>query len=153
MAMDLTSPPRPGSGVMARRNIELQALAVAAVNAREVPEEILASEFSMENRAFSFTDYIYRGATGWRDWISDIYEEFTGPARYELEEIIATTDDCVVASFRIVGRSVRSRMPLLLRWAGVTWFRDGKLTRVVGYATRSEAVEAAEKAAVEREAA
>ena len=144
MAMDLTSPPRPGSSVMARRNIELQALAVAAVNAREVPREILAPEFSMENRAFSVTDYTYRGAAGWRDWMSDIYEEFTRPARYELEEIIDATDGFVVASFRIVGRSVRSRMPLLLCWTGVTWFRDGKLTRIVGYATRRKALEAAE---------
>ncbi len=152
MAMDLTSPPRPGSGAVTRRNIELQALAVSAVNAREVPREILAPEFSMENRAFSVTDYTYRGATGWRDWMSDIHEEFTRPARYELEEIVAATDDFVVATFHIVGRSVRSRMPLLLCWTGVTWFRDGKLIRIVGYARRSEALQAAAESTANGEA-
>ncbi|HYM54026.1 MAG TPA: hypothetical protein VES97_01585 [Solirubrobacteraceae bacterium] len=127
---------------MSQRNIELHAFAVAAVNAREVPWEILAPEFCMENRASSVTDYSYRGATGWSDWMSDIFEEFTEAARYELEEIVTATDDFVVASFCIVGPSARSGMPLSLRWTGVTWFRDGKATRAVAYATRNEALEA-----------
>jgi len=72
----------------------------------------------------------------------DIFEEFTWKARYELEEIIAATDDFVVSAFCIVGPSARSGRPLSLRWTGVTWFRDGKLTRAVGYTTRREALEA-----------
>ncbi len=137
------SPPRSDLLRMSRINLKLHALAIAAVNAGEVPAEILARGFYMENRAFSVTDYTYRGAAGWREWMSDIFEEFSGRARLELEEIVEATDDFVVARMCIAGTSARSRMPLSLRWVGVTWFRDGKLICSVGYATRGEAVEAA----------
>jgi hypothetical protein len=137
------SPPRPERTRVSQENLELHARAVAAVKRRDVPFEILASEFWMENRAFSVTDYTYRGAAGWRDWMSDIFEEFAGRARYELEETLAATDDFVVACLRIVGLSARSGAPLVLCWAGVTWFADGKLTCAVGYATSDEALEAA----------
>jgi hypothetical protein len=137
------SPPRWELCWMSQANVELQALAVAAVNAGQVPEELLALGFWMENHAFSVTDYTYRGTGGWREWMSDIFEEFAGRARLEIEEIIETTDDFVVARMCVVGTSARSRTPLSLRWVGVTWFRDGKLTCIVGYATRAEALEAA----------
>jgi len=128
---------------MSQRNIALHRLVVAAVNAREVPEAILAPDFCMENHASSVTDYTYHGVTGWRDWMNDIFEEFTTGARYEVEDIIAVGDEFVVATFCIVGRSARSGMPLEFRWVGVTWFRDGQATRAVGYSTRGEALAAA----------
>jgi hypothetical protein len=137
------SPPRPQRSRRSQENLELHARAVAAVRAREVPLEILAPGFWMENRAFSVTDYTYRGAAGWRDWMNDIFEEFTGRARYELERTLAATDDFVIACFCIVGRSARSGARLMLCWTGVTWFRDGKLICTVGYATSDEALEAA----------
>jgi len=43
--------------------------------------------------------------------------------------------------FYVVGRGARSGMPLELRWAGATWFRDGKATRAIGYASPREALE------------
>lgn len=128
---------------MSQRNIALHRLVAAAVNAREAPEAILAPDFCMENRASSVTDYTYHGVTGWHDWMNDIFEEFTTGARYEVEDIIAVGDEFVVATFCIVGRSARSGMPLEFRWVGVTWFRDGRATRAVGYSTRGEALAAA----------
>jgi len=140
--MAMGSPPRLDRDGLSRLNVELHASVVAAVNTREVPREILAPEFCLENHASSVTDYTYRGAMGWRDWISDIFEEFTGEVRYEIEEIIGATEDLVAAAFRIVGPSVHSGRPLSLRWTSVTWFRDGKVTRTIGYSTRAEALAA-----------
>jgi ketosteroid isomerase-like protein len=97
----------------------------------------------MENRATAVTDHQYRGANGWRDWMNDMLEEFTGSARCELEEIVFAEDDCVVAAFRISGVSVHSGEPLAFRWVGVTWMRDGQAIRSAGFATRGEALEAA----------
>ena len=96
----------------------------------------------MRNCASSVSDYTYRGESGWRDWMEDLFEEFAGKPRYELEQIVATGDDYVVAEYCIRGRSARSGKPLAFRWTGVTWFARGALTRAAGYASRREALEA-----------
>ncbi len=65
------------------------------MKAGDVPSEILARGFYMRNCASSISDYTYRGESGWRDWIEDLFEEFTGKPRYELEQIVATGEDYV----------------------------------------------------------
>ena len=55
---------------------------------------------------------------------------------------MACGEDFVVATFSVVGYGALSEEPLEFRWAGVTWFRDGKATRAIGYTTRREALEA-----------
>jgi hypothetical protein len=47
-----------------------------------------------------------------------------------------------VATYSLIGRGALSGTELELHWAGVTWFRDGKATRAVGYTTREEALRA-----------
>jgi ketosteroid isomerase-like protein len=126
-----------------QQNIELHGRVIAAANAREVPSELLAPEFSMEHHTSAITDYTYRGAPGWRDWIDDLLEEFTDDARCEVEELIAAGDDFVVAMLRVAGHGIHSGHPLEFRWAEVTWFRDGLATRSVGYTSGSEALLAA----------
>ncbi len=140
----MASPPRPYRDTPSpQRNLEIHERVVQAVNAREVPEDVLAPGFQMVNRASAVTDYTYHGATGWRDWMDDIFEEFLSGARYEMEEVVAEAWDRVVATFRISGRSARSRQPLEFRWTSVTWFDAGRATRTAGYATPDEALEAA----------
>jgi len=66
---------------MSQRNVEVHDRVVEAVNAREVPEDVLAPGFRMENRASAATDYTYYGARGWNEWMSDLFESFAdGPA-------------------------------------------------------------------------
>jgi hypothetical protein len=125
-----------------QRTIELHEAAVAAVQARRVPEEILAPGFRMENRVSAVTDYSYHGAMGWRDWMNDVFEFFVDGADYAVEELIAASEDFVVALFCIAGIGALTKMPLEFRWAGVTWFRDGKAIRAAGYPTRREALQA-----------
>ena len=118
-------------------NIQLHARVVAAMKAGDVPSEILARGFYMRNCASSISDYTYRGESGWRDWVEDLFEEFTGKPRYELEQIVATGEDYVIAEYCIRGRSARSGKPLAFRWTGVTWFANGFLTRAAGYASNA----------------
>jgi ketosteroid isomerase-like protein len=130
-----------------QRNIELQGRAVAALNAREVPAELLAPGFRMRNCASAVADYTYRGAGGWRDWMNDMFEEFTDRAMLRIEQIVATSEEFVVASFCIDGASARLGTPLSFRWTGVTWFNNGRVTRAEGYSSRREALEAVRREA------
>lgn len=127
---------------MSQRNIDLHTRGVQAANAREVPVDLLAPDFRMENRVTAVTDNTYHGADGWREWMSDLFDVFAEGARYEVEEIIAAGEDFVVAMLCVAGVGARSGLPIVFRWAGVTWFRGEKVLRAVGYANRSEALEA-----------
>src|ERR1019366_2531493 len=55
-----------------QRNIDVHARAVAAVVAREVPAEILAPDFRMEDPVTAVSDYTYHGGDGWREWMRDL---------------------------------------------------------------------------------
>jgi ketosteroid isomerase-like protein len=126
----------------AKRNVELAARIVEAVGRRSVPEELLAAGFRMDNRTSSITDRTYHGARGVREWMGDLFEVFAPGARYAIDEVLATGEDYVVASYSLLGRGARSGTSLELRWTGVTWFRSGKAIRAVGYTTREEALRA-----------
>ncbi|HUH80241.1 MAG TPA: hypothetical protein VLZ06_02845, partial [Solirubrobacteraceae bacterium] len=69
---------QPGTS---EHNVQLHARAVAAMKAGEVPSDILAPGFYMRNCASSVSDYTYRGESGWRDWMEDLFEEFNGKPR------------------------------------------------------------------------
>jgi hypothetical protein len=129
---------------ISQRNIDVHARMVAAVNTREVPDGLLAPDFRMENHAAAAIDYTYCGATGWREWMSDLFEVFAEGACYGVDELIAAGDDFVAAMFCVVGPSAHSGKWLEFCWAGVTWFRDGKATRAVGHASRVAALKAVE---------
>jgi ketosteroid isomerase-like protein len=141
--MTLGPPPTPGCDERIQRNLAAHAAAIAAVRAGEVPLHILAPAFRIENRASAITDYVYRGAAGWRELMTDLFEEFRGRPRYELEEIIEATGEYVVAAYCICGKGAASGGRLEFHWYGVTWFRDGKAVRSVGFATRDLALSAA----------
>jgi ketosteroid isomerase-like protein len=126
---------------MSRENVEIALRYTAAINARKVPEELLAPEFRMENVTTAVTDRVYHGAEGVRQWISDFFDVLDEGARYEARPIEAG-DDYVVGDISIVGRGSVSGAPLNLRHFGVMWIRDGKITSAVGYATRREALQA-----------
>ncbi|HEX4187064.1 MAG TPA: nuclear transport factor 2 family protein [Solirubrobacteraceae bacterium] len=127
---------------MSQRSIELHERGVAAINARQIPEVLLAPGFRLENTSTAVTDKTYYGVDGVREWIHDFFEAFADGARYETEEVIADGDDYVVAVVRITGHGVRSGAPLTLRWVNVSWFHDGRGTRSVGYLSRHEALKA-----------
>ena len=126
---------------MSRENIEIALRWMAAVNARQVPEDLLAPEFTIENVTTAVTDRTYHGSEGFRQWISDFFDVLDDDARFEGEPV-ANGDDYVVGTNRIVGRGSVSGAPVDLRYYGVIWIRDGRITRAVGYPTRRAALEA-----------
>jgi ketosteroid isomerase-like protein len=131
---------------MSQKNVESTKRGVAALNSRELPdelaEELLAPDYRIENVSTAVTDRTYYGANGVREWLADFFEALDEAATYETEEILAHGEDFVVARVRIVGHGARSGAPVELRWVSVNWFRDGKMTRTVGYARRREAFQA-----------
>jgi hypothetical protein len=123
-------------------NLEVHRLVVDSINARKVPEELLAPGFRMESHVSAVTDYEYYGAQGLRDWMNDVFEVFAEGSEYSVEEIITVGDDHVAATFCLSGNGGRSGLPLEFRWVGVTWFRNCRAVRAVGYASRAEALAA-----------
>jgi ketosteroid isomerase-like protein len=123
---------------------------VEAAIDRETPSALLAPDFQMENHVAAAVDYSYNGASGWREWLADLFEVFAEGARFRNEELIAVGDDLVAAMFCVDGRSVRSGNWIAFRWMAVTWFRDGMVTRIVGYSSRGVALKAVEVGLRER---
>jgi ketosteroid isomerase-like protein len=131
---------------MFQENVETAKRSVSALNtpelSDELAEELLAPDYRIENVSTAVTDRTYYGADGAREWRADFFETLDENARYETEETLADGEDFVVARVRIVGHGARSGAPVELRWVSVTWFRDGKMTRTVGYARHREALKA-----------
>ncbi|HEX3510831.1 MAG TPA: nuclear transport factor 2 family protein [Solirubrobacteraceae bacterium] len=130
------------AGPSSQTSIGLQQAIVAAIAADEMPQHLLAPDFSIESRATPAVDYRYHGAPGLREWASDLFDAFGPGAEYRVEEVIAAGAGYVVAMFAVVGRAVGSGEPLELRWPGVMWFEDGRAKRAVGYHSRDEALAA-----------
>ena len=126
---------------MSRENVEVLRRITAAINAREVPEDLLAPDFRMENVSTAVTDRTYHGSEGARQWMSDFFDVLGEGARHEAEPI-EVGDEYVVSKLRFVGHGASSGAPVDMRWYGVMWVREGKVTRAAGYATRREALEA-----------
>jgi hypothetical protein len=97
---------------MSQEIIELHERGVAALNARELSDELaaetLAPGFRVENAATAVTDKTYCDVEGLREWVRDIFEGLDDDARYETQEIIADGEDFVVAR----GPACRPRRPL-----------------------------------------
>ncbi len=131
---------------MSQENLEMYKRSIAAINAREYPdelaEELLAAGFHAENASTAVTDKSYFGVEGIREWIEDMFQGLDDDAQLEIEEVLAEGDDFVLARVRIVGHGARSRAPVTLRWVDVTWFENRKMIRGVGYLRRSEALKA-----------
>jgi ketosteroid isomerase-like protein len=125
-----------------QRNVDLHERIVAAVRARQVPVDLLAPGFRIESRLTPATDRQYHGSAGLREWEEDLFEAFAGEADFGVEQVLAASDGFVVVRFALVGRPLRASEPVELRWCGVTWFRDGKATRAVGYRDREDALRA-----------
>jgi ketosteroid isomerase-like protein len=127
---------------MSNQNVELAYRYGEALSAREVPDGLLTPDFVMINAETAVTDKGYEGASGVIEWTRDIFEAFDATARFEIEHVVADGDDFVVTTNRIGGTGARSGAPLLFRWAGVFWVREGRLAPVVGYLRRHEALKA-----------
>jgi hypothetical protein len=121
-----------------------------AIDAANLPtdeiEDVLAPlvvpGVRMDNATTAVTDKTYYGVEGFLEWRADLAEGFAPGLRHEVEEILADTDEFVVGRQALIGTGANSGAPLHLRWVTVMWVKDGKVSRVIGYTTRREALKA-----------
>ena len=99
---------------MSRQNVELVYRYGAALNAREVPEGLLAPDFVMVNATTAVMDKTYHGAAGVLEWKNDMFEAFDVGARLEIKQVIADGDDFVVATVRLSGAGAASVEPVAI---------------------------------------
>jgi hypothetical protein len=128
---------------MPKENVELVYRYGDALNAREVPDGLLAPGFVMVNAETAVTDGSFEGAAGVVRWTHDILGLVEEERPFTIERIEAQGDDFVVATVGITGTSALAKVPVEFSWAAVFWCRAGQLTRVVGYLELDEALKAA----------
>lgn len=118
---------------------ELARRFVEAVNARAIPDDLIAPDCRLENVETAVTDRAYVGPDGVREWMNDFFDVLDRDARFEAEEI-ATGDDYWVGICRFVGRGSESGAPLEMPYVSAVWIRDGRISRGIGYPTVREAL-------------
>ena len=120
-------------------NVQVIRRLVEAINASDLPHDLLTDDVELKNATTAVTDatYVgYEGALKWRRDFFDVMED----ARYILDEVLATGADYVVIANSLVGKGASSGAPVDMRWTSVFWFRDGKICRAAGFNTRAEAL-------------
>jgi hypothetical protein len=123
-------------------NVRAHEAMFAALRAGESPGALLGEHFRIENRATSAADDVYHGARGLHEWLGDLLWVFAPGADFAVTDVIAATEEHVVARFAISGVGAQSGFPLQFCWTAVTWFTDGRAARVVGYAAEEDALAA-----------
>ena len=127
---------------MSEENVKLAYRYGDALNARDVPDGLLAPGFVMVNADTAVTDGTFHGADGVIKWTRDFLDLLEEKSPFFIEEIVAHQGDFVVATVAIEGTTERSKMPITFRWAAAFWCSDGRLTRVVGYLRVRDALKA-----------
>src|SRR3978361_327888 len=102
---------------MSQGNVELAYRYGDALNARDVPEGLLAPGFVMVNADTAVTDGTFHGKAGVIKWTVDILDLVEEDSPFFIEKIVAHQDDFVVATVGIEGTAERSRVPIGFRWA------------------------------------
>src|SRR3954452_13926140 len=127
---------------MSQENVALVYRYGDALNARRVPDDLLAPGFVMVNAETAVTDGTFEGAEGVIAWTRDLLDIFEEEAPFYINRIVTHQENVVVASVGIKGTAERSQAPVTIDWAAAFWCSEGRLTRVVGYLTLSEALKA-----------
>ena len=105
----------------------------------------LSPDFELHGRPDVPDQRTYQGREGTKEFwrmIQDVWAEF----RWEPLEF-TDLGHAVVVETRIVGRGRGSDVPIEADETDVFWFRDGKIVRLQGFATKDEALEAARSSA------
>jgi ketosteroid isomerase-like protein len=130
---------------VSQENVELVRRMLAATDTDDVAKHLaplLAPDYRIENIVTAVTDKTYHGVPGCLEWMRDMSDAFAPGARYELEAVIADTDELVVTRMAFVGTGAHSGAELRLRWITVTWCDAQRIYRSVGYANRHQALKA-----------
>lgn len=122
-------------------NVEVVHRLVEAINANDLPRDLMTEDVEMKNATTAVTDATYVGYEGGLKWRRDFFDVMDD-ARYVLDEVLATGPDYVVIANSLVGKGSSSGAPVDMRWTSVFWFRDGRICRAAGFNRRAEALAA-----------
>ena len=117
----------------------------AFVDPEDVAPEIwarLAPDVELHERADVPDAKTYRGPVEAKEFFRKIQQLFAD-IRWEPREFI-DLGHAVVVETRVVALGRRSEVRVEMDETDVFWFRDGMVVRIEGYATRAEALQAAE---------
>jgi ketosteroid isomerase-like protein len=129
---------------MSQENVEIVRVGLQAFARRDIEamdafmREHVAPDAEFES---VMTGQVYKGAQGARDMAADLWETVDYvPATEEIIDL----GERVVAVLQISGRGTRSGVPVSQRVAVVWTFEDERIVRGKSFASRAEALEAAE---------
>jgi ketosteroid isomerase-like protein len=109
---------------------------------REALLEVLGPETELHSRLGSLRGAPYRGVEGFREWFTDIDEQFSS-FRVSMEEIREIGEDLVFASGQIDFRGRSSDLPWRQETGWVIHIHDGRLLRMEIFDHRDDALRAA----------
>jgi ketosteroid isomerase-like protein len=128
---------------MSQENVETVRVLWAGLERGDVRLDLCDEEIELRTAAEIPVADEYRGHTGVRQWVTDVWEVFNG-FHNEVEEILeAGGGDTIVTVVRTSGRMRHTGLEAKVKWAVVWSFQRGKVVRAHGYLSKAEALEAA----------
>jgi ketosteroid isomerase-like protein len=129
---------------MSRENVEIVRDIVAAINEGDYGRAMghLADDVVLENPAGAFAAP-FRGREAVGEWFGDWFRMFDWNVHNDIREIAEIGDDGVFLVVDVRGRGRGSGVDVEGTFAWLYRLREGKITRMDGYLSREEALEAA----------
>jgi ketosteroid isomerase-like protein len=129
---------------MSEENVEVIRDSIAAMNEGDYGRAMghLADDVVLENPAGVFAG-TFRGREAVGEWFGDWFRMFDWNVHNDIREIAEIGDDGVFLVVDLRGRGRRSGVDVEQTFAWLCRLREGKITRMDGYLSREEALEAA----------
>ena len=127
---------------MSQENVDLVYRFREALNAREMPDDLLAPDFILTNAETVVSDGPYRGVGGAIDWARENLDLIEEERPLFIERIEAHQDDFVIVAILVEGTARLSQIPVVFRWTTAFWCSEGRLARVAGFLELDEALKA-----------
>jgi ketosteroid isomerase-like protein len=129
---------------MSEENVEVIRDSIAAMNEGDYGRAMghLADDVVFEAPA-GIRGGTFRGREAVSEWFADWFRIFDSNVHTDIREIAEIGDDGVFAVSAVRGRGRGSGVDVGETFAYLYWLREGKVTRMEGYLSREEALEAA----------
>jgi ketosteroid isomerase-like protein len=128
---------------MSQENVEVVRDSIAAINEGDYGRAMghLADDVVLENPAGVFAG-TFRGREAVGEWFGDWFRMFDWNVHNDIREIAEIGDDGVFLVVDLRGRGRGSGVDVEGTFAWLYRLREGKITRMDGYLSREEALEA-----------
>jgi ketosteroid isomerase-like protein len=129
---------------MPQENVEIVRRMFDAANRRDVHtlEALFSEDFELHSVLAASEGGVFRGRQGIRDYFAEFDAAFA-EVHYEIEDVIDTGEDRVVALVKFTTRGKGSGVILDQRFGLVVTFQGEEISRMDSYFNQAEALEAA----------